>query len=64
MDLSRTRLERLIYDHVFSKNGRKMLRLFWFDGVSYEAIAEELDISVSTVKREVFECEKCVIRHM
>lgn len=64
MNLSRTRLERLIYDYVFDKNGRKMLRLFWFDNVPYEKIADICDVSVSTAKNTIFECEKCVIRHL
>lgn len=46
---TRDEWEHLIYQHIFDEVGRKILIRALLDGVPYERIAEELDISRATV---------------
>lgn len=64
MDLSRTRLEKLIDEHIFSERDRRILKRKWFDGITYEAIAEEFGMSPRQIPRIVQRCEKAVINYI
>ena len=64
MDLSRGRLERLIDEHIFSDRDRQILKCKWFEGMTYEAIAEKFLLSPRHVPRIVERCELIVIKYM
>lgn len=64
MDLSRTRLEKLIDEHIFSERDRRILKRKWFDGITYEALAEEFDMSPRQMPRIVLRCELAVINYI
>ena len=64
MDLSRTRLERLIDEHIFSERDRNILKCKWFDGMTYEAIAEQFMLSPRHVPRIVERCELIIIKYI
>ena len=64
MDLSRTRLERLIDEHIFSERDRNILKRKWFDRITYEALAEEFGMSPRHMPRIVERCELIVINYI
>ena len=64
MDLSRTRLESLIDEYIFSERDRRILKRKWFDRITYEALAEEEDMSPRNVPYIVERCELIVVKHM
>jgi predicted DNA-binding protein YlxM (UPF0122 family) len=60
---SRAEWEHLIHQHVFDEIGRKILERNLLDGVPYERIAEELDISRATVFNKFKKCFDRLLSH-
>ena len=64
MNLSRDRLDHLIEQHIYNERDRRILRRRWFDGIAFEPLAEEFDISVRWVKNIVYSSEKLLIKYI
>lgn len=64
MDLSRDRLDRLIEQHIHNKRDREILRRRWFDGIGFEPLAEEFELSVRWVKNIVYTCERILTKYI
>ena len=64
MDLSRSRLEKLIDEYIFSERNRRIMKRFWFDGITYEVIAEEEEMSPRHIPNIVKECELILVKYM
>ena len=60
---TRDEWEHLIYQHVFDEQARKMLIRNLLDGVNYEKIAEEFDVSRSTVYNKVSKYSKKLFKN-
>ena len=56
--LSVSETEKLINEWIFNERNRNILKRRLIDGITYERIAEEFDMSVSQIKRIVKECKK------
>ena len=66
-DLSRTEIEFAIDEWIIGKNAerdRKVLRRRLIDGVTFEKLAEEQELSVSQVKRIIWKNEEIIFRHL
>ena len=63
-DLSRTEIEHLIDEYIFKERDRKILKRRLLDGICYEPLAEEFDLSVRQVKNIVYKNEQIVFRHI
>ena len=66
-DLSRTEIEFAIEEWIIGKNAerdRKVLRRRLIDGVTFERLAEEQDLSVSQVKRIIWKNAEIIFRHL
>lgn len=62
-DVSRTQIEFAIDEWITGKNAernREILRRRLIDGVCYEPLAEEFDLSVQQIKNIVYKYEKIV----
>ena len=60
MRYSRSELDKLIDEWILGRNAerdRKILRRRLFDGITYERLAEEFDLSVRQVKNIVYKGE-------
>lgn len=60
---SRTELDNLIDEWIIGRNAernRKILRRRLYDGITYERLAEEFDLSVRQVKTIVYKCEDII----
>lgn len=44
----------IIDEYVFSERDRNILKRKWLDGITFEALAEEFDLSDRQVKRIVY----------
>lgn len=64
IDLSRSQMEYLIDEWIFSERDRKILKRRLLDGIIYEQLAEEFDLSVPQVKRIVYKTEDRLYRHI
>lgn len=66
-DLSRTEIEFAIEEWIIGKNAerdRKVLRRRLIDGVTFERLAEEQELSVSKVKRIIWKNAEIIFRHL
>lgn len=59
-ELTRSEIEELIYQHIIGRNAernRAILSRRLLDGICYEPLAEEFDMSVRQVKNIVYKCQ-------
>lgn len=56
-DLSRSELNHLIDEWIFNERNRRVLKRRLLDGVTFERLAEEFDLSVRQVKTIVYKSE-------
>lgn len=63
-NLSNSDLNTLINQWIRSKRNRSILRKRLIDGVTYEQLAEEFDLSVRQTKNIVYKCEDMIFRHI
>ena len=67
IELSRTELDFLIDEWILGKNAerdRAMLRRRLFDGITYERLAEEFDMSPRQTREIVHKAEQKLYRHI
>ena len=62
--LPRSQIERLIDEWILNERNRKILKRRILDGICYEPLAEEFDLSVRQVKTIVYKSEEILFRHM
>lgn len=66
-DYSRTEIETAITEWIVGKNAERDRRIIYrrlIDGICYEPLAEEFDMSVRQIKRIVHRCEDIIFRHI
>ena len=63
-DLSRSELEHLINEWIFSERDRAILRRRLLDGICYEPLAEEFELSVRQIKNIVYRGEDKLFKHV
>lgn len=63
-DLSCSEIKFLIDEWVHNERNREILKRKWLDGITYERLAEEFDLSVRQVKNIVYKAERQLIKHM
>lgn len=64
LELSRSELEKLIDEWILSERDRKILKRRLIDGVRFEPLAEEFDLSVRYTKTIVYKGEDRLFRHL
>ena len=57
-DLSRSEIEYLIDEWILNERNRGILKRRLLDGITYERLAEEFDMSVRQVKNIVYRSEE------
>ena len=62
--LSRSDIEFLIDEWIFSERDRKILKRRLLDGICYEPLAEEFGMSVRQIKAIVYKGQNAVFRHI
>ena len=66
-NLSRSEWENLIDQWIIGRNSernRKMLKRRLLDGISYERLAEEFDMSTQNVCSIIYKCQERVFTHL
>lgn len=56
-NLSRSEIEHLIDEWILKERDRNILKRRLLDGICYEPLAEEFDLSVRQIKNIVYKCE-------
>ena len=63
-DLSRSEWEKLIDEYIFKERDRAILKRRLLDGVCFEPLAEEFDLSVQQTKTIVYKATEKLIKHI
>lgn len=63
-ELSRSQIEHLIDEWIFSERDRAIVKRRMLDGICYEPLAEEFDLSVRQVKKIVYKSQEIIFRHV
>ena len=66
-DLSRAQIEAAIDNWIICRNAernRKILKRRLLDGITFDSLAEEFDLSVRQVKNIVYQCEDKLYKHL
>lgn len=61
IDLSRSELIALIDEWIFNERDRQILKRRLLDGITYEKLAEEFDLSVRHIKTVVYKSEQKLV---
>lgn len=62
--LSRSQIEDLIEEWIFSERDRKILERRLLDGVTFDQLAAEFDLTARQIKNIVYKCEDRLFRHV
>lgn len=62
--MSRSEISHLIDEWIFSERDRKILKRRLLDGICYEPLAEEFDMSVRQIKNIVYKGEDKIFKHI
>ena len=63
-DLSRSEIEYLIDEWIFNERDRRILKRRMLDGICFEPLAEEFDLSVQSVKKIVYKTQDKLYKHI
>lgn len=63
-DYSNSRIIAVIDEYIHSARDRNILKRRYVDGVCYERLAEEFDLSVRQVKNIVYKSENIIFKHL
>ena len=64
MEYTNSRIREAIAEYIHSERDRRILERRLIDGITFERLAEENDISVSQVKRIIRKGSDTVFRHV
>ena len=64
MEYTNSQIRELIAEHIHSERDRKILERRLIDGVTFEKLAEEQELSVSQVKRIIWKGSEIIFRHL
>ena len=63
-ELSRSQIAHLIDEWILSERDRAILKRRLLDGICYEPLAEEFDLSVRQIKKIVYKGQDKIYRHI
>ena len=63
-DLSRSEWENLIDQWIFKERDRAMIKRRLLDGVCFEPLAEEFDLSVQQTKTIIYKATERLVKHL
>lgn len=63
-DLSRSNIEYLIDEWIHNERDRRILKRRLLDGITYERLAEEFDLSSTQIKNIVYKSESRLFKHI
>ena len=63
-DITNTEISNVIDEYIHSERDRKIMKRRLIDGICYEPLAWEFDMSTGAIKKIVYKCEKIIFRHL
>lgn len=59
-----SQISHIIDEHIHNERDRKILKRRFIDGICYDPLAEEFDLSVRQIKNIVYKSEKILFKYM
>jgi hypothetical protein len=63
-DLSRSEYEHIIDEWVFDEKARAIIKRRLLDGITYDSLSVEFNMSVRQIQNIVYKTEKIVFKHV
>ena len=63
-EYSRSEIIAVIDEWILNEKHRSIMKRRLIDGICYEPLAEENDMSVSQIKRIVYKCQDKIFKHL
>lgn len=63
-ELPRSTWEKLIEEWILHERNREILKRRLLDGITYDCLADEFDMSVRQIKQIVYKSEDILFRHI
>lgn len=64
IDYCRSDLEHAIEEWILNEKYRAIMKRRLIDGITFESLSSEFDMSVSQIKRIVYKCETKIFKHL
>lgn len=64
INVSTFELSYLIDSWIFNERNRKIVKRKMIDGITFEKLAEEFDLSTQQVKTIVYKCQRIISLHL
>lgn len=64
LEYTNSQIAALIDEHIHSQRDRAILKRRLIDGICYEPLAEEFDLSVPQIKRIIYKGQDRVLRYL
>lgn len=64
IEYSNSQIENIIDEYIHSERDRALLKRRLIDGICYEPLAEEFDLSTVQTKKIVYKLSEIVFRHI
>ena len=64
MEYSNSQMRQVILEYIHSLRDRRILERRLIDGVTFEALAEEFEMSERQIKNIVYKCETILFKHI
>jgi len=64
MDYSNSRIREIIAEYIHSERDRRILERRLIDGITFERLAEEFDMSDRQVRRIVYKLQEQLFTHL
>lgn len=63
-EYTNSQIEHLIDEYIHSDRDRRILKRRFIDGICFEPLAEEFDMSDRQIKRVVYKLQERVLKHL
>lgn len=63
-DIKNSDIENAINEYIHNERDRHILKRRLIDGICYEPLADEMDMSVRQIKNIVSKCEEKLFKHL
>lgn len=64
VNMSRSEWENIIDEWIFSERDRKILKRRLLDGICFDPLAEEFNLSVQQTKKLIYRLQKNLFKHI
>ena len=63
-EYTNSQVREIIGEYIHSERDRKIMERRLIDGITFERLAEEFDLSTRNVKTIVYKCQQEIFRHI